>query len=200
MNAFQLQEMYIDDVRDVVIIHLTSFRGFFLSFLGFPFLRELYMGILQDPTGIAFVNYNDKRIVGFIAGTSHPAGFYRRLLHQRWWRFGAAAIPAILRNPLIVPRLLRAFRKPQESASQPDAGTLMSIAVLPEAQGQGLGQALVKVFLEEAKQRGLKHINLTTDRDNNDLVNHFYQKLGFRCYRSFITPEGRPMNEYVIDV
>jgi ribosomal protein S18 acetylase RimI-like enzyme len=63
-----------------------------------------------------------------------------------------------------------------------------------------VGQALVGAFLEEAKQHGLKHVNLTTDRDNNDLVNHFYQEFGFRCYRSFITPEGRAMIEYVIDV
>lgn len=195
-----IRRMGSSDVPSVVQVHLESFYGFFLTFLGPSFLRELYAATLADPSGIGFVAEKEQGIYGFVAGTSQPAGFYQHLLRQRWWRFGVAAIPAILKNPLIVPRLLRAFRKPQESASQPDTGTLMSIAITPEAQGQGVGQALVETFLEEARRRGLKHVNLTTDRDNNDPGNHFYRKLGFRCSMSFITPEGRSMNEYMIDV
>lgn len=43
-------------------------------------------------------------------------------------------------------------------------------------------------------------MDLTTDRDNNEATNSFYQKLGFVCERTFMTPEGRAMNEYVIDL
>src|SRR5204862_7639511 len=53
--AAQLRPMRKDDVRDVVRIHLDAFPGFFLSFLGPAFLRLLYRGILDDPTGIALV-------------------------------------------------------------------------------------------------------------------------------------------------
>ena len=74
----------------------------------------------------------------------------------------------------------------------------MSIAVLPEAQGKGIGQALVWAFLEEAAQRGLRQVDLTTDRDDNETTNRFYQNMGFVCERTFVTPEGRAMNEYVI--
>jgi len=76
----------------------------------------------------------------------------------------------------------------------------MSIAVLPERQGQGIGQALVRAFLSEAARRGLNKVNLTTDRVANDAANVFYQRLGFVCRRHFVTPEGRQMNEYVIDL
>jgi ribosomal protein S18 acetylase RimI-like enzyme len=76
----------------------------------------------------------------------------------------------------------------------------MSVAVAPEAQGRGLGQALVRAFLEEAADRGLKHVDLTTDKNNNDSVNQFYQRMRFRCSRTFVTSEGREMNEYVIDL
>ena len=172
--------MQFDDIETVVKVHLCSFRGFFLSFLGPAFLRELYLAIIGDGSGIAWVFQSGEDIIGFVAGTSQPADFYHRLLRQRWWRFGLAAIPAMFRNPLIVPRLLRTFRKPQESASQPDTGTLMSIAVLPESQRQGVSQVLVGAFLEEAKQRDLKQVNLTTDRDNINPVNHIYRKL-YHC-------------------
>jgi ribosomal protein S18 acetylase RimI-like enzyme len=192
--------MTMADVPEVVNTHLKSFTGFFLSFLGYQFLRELYVGVLKDSAGIAYVYEDQGRILGFVAGTSQPAGFYSRLLLRRWWRFGLASFVPILKNPLIVPRLLQAFRKPQDVSDQPDVGTLMSIAVSPDAQGRGLGQALVRAFLEAAASRGVKYVDLTTDKNDNDSVNQFYRRMGFRCSRTFITPEGREMNEYVIEV
>jgi len=195
-----IRAMNVNDVNAVVKVHLSSFQGFFLTFLGRQFLSELYAGIVVDSTGIAFVYREEDRVLGFIAGTSQPAGFYSRLLNRRWWRFALASLMPILKNPLIIPRLLRAFRKPQDVSNQPDTGTLMSIAVTPEAQGRGLGQVLVKAFLEEAADRGLKHVDLTTDKNNNDSVNQFYQRMGFQCSRTFVTSEGREMNEYVIDL
>jgi len=195
-----IRPMQLVDVKDVVEIHLKSFRGFFLTFLGPRFLSEFYMGILDDPTGLAYVNMEAECVTGFVAGASEPLGFYGRLLRRRWWRFAFSALIPALKNPLIIPRLLRAIRKPQDVFNQPETGTLMSVAVAPESQGQGKGQLLVKTFLKEAANRGLKHVDLTTDKNNNDSVNQFYQRMGFRCSRTFITPEGREMNEYVMDL
>jgi len=76
----------------------------------------------------------------------------------------------------------------------------MSIAVLPAHQGKGIGQALVREFIEIAARRDLRRIDLTTDRTDNDATNRFYRNLGFTCERTFATPEGRQMNVYVIDV
>jgi ribosomal protein S18 acetylase RimI-like enzyme len=190
--------MLFDDIAEVVEVHLKSFQGFFLSFLGARFLYELYSSILDDPSGISFVSFDKDRLTGFVAGTSEPAGFYRRLLRRRWWRFALASIIPILRNPLILPRLWRALRKPQEVSNQAKTGTLMSIAVSPESQRNGFGQVLVRTFLEEAKHRGLESVDLTTDKNTNDHVNQFYRRMGFKCSRTFISPEGREMNEYVI--
>jgi hypothetical protein len=36
------------------------------------------------------------------------------------------------------------------------------------------------------------------DREKTEAKNAFYQCLGFQLARSFVTPEGRWMNEYVI--
>ena len=55
-------------------------------------------------------------------------------------------------------------------------------------------------FSKELSVRGLKCVDLTTDRDNNEQVNNFYRKLGFVCDRTFTTPEGRAMNEYVFNL
>jgi hypothetical protein len=68
------------DVYGVTRVHLASFQGFFLTFLGSRFLSELYAGIVTDPAGIAFVYRKENHILGFIAGMAQPSGFYRRLL------------------------------------------------------------------------------------------------------------------------
>lgn len=195
VRAIQQQDLDI-----VVEVHLKSFRSFFLSFLGAAFLKEFYGGILRDATGIHYLAEIEGKIQGFVAGTTQPAGFYRRLLAQRWWAFGLAALPAAFKNPRIVPRLLRAFSKSAENASLRDTSTLMSIAVLPEAHSRGIGNALVEAFLAEAHQRGSRYVNLTTDALDNDAVNAFYQRQGFHLARKFESPEKRLMNEYMIAI
>lgn len=188
------------DVSAVVKVHITSFPGFFLTFLGPSFLRELYSAIVADSDGISFVAFDGSGINGFVAGTVQPKGFYRRLLRQRWWRFALAAVVPTLKHPAIVPRLLRAFSMPEQVTHETKRGTLMSIAVLPALQGKHIGRALVSTFLDESIRRGLRQVDLTTDRDGNEAANRFYRKMGFVCERSYVTPEGRAMNEYVIDL
>ena len=95
---------------------------------------------------------------------------------------------------------MHAFSKPRQEQVFEKCGLLMSIAVHPECQGQGIGKQLVNAFLEEAHQCGADYVNLTTDAENNDAVNIFYQSIGFNKYRTFTTPEKRIMNEYVIQL
>jgi hypothetical protein len=57
----------------------------------------------------------------------------------------------------------------------------------------------VQAFLAESRQRGLDAVNLTTDGDDNEATNQFYQSTGFSLART-TTPEGRRMNEYLIQL
>ncbi len=179
---------------------MASFQGFFLSFLGPRFLRELYAGILADPSGIAFVFVSAESVTGFVAGSDHLADFYRRLLRGRLFRFFLASIRPVLRRPRIIGRLFRAIQMPSKANVEATCGTLMSIAVAPNAQHMGIGKQLVRAFLEEAAHRNCTQVNLTTDRLENDAVNRFYQELGFSLAGWATTPEGREMNEYRIRI
>lgn len=189
-----------NDILTVVKVHKQSFEGFFLTFLGSAFLSELYRAILIDPSSICFLIEYQDTVVGFVVGTENQAGFYRRLLRNRWWCFAATSVFPLLSRPSIFPRLLRAFSASAAATKVDKCGTLMSIAVLPDTQGSGIGKRLVQAFLQEAANRGLNQVDLTTDRENNEATNNFYKNLGFTCTRSFVTPEGRAMNEYVIDL
>ncbi len=195
-----IRKITINDAKDIVFIHQKSFRGFFLTFLGPNFLRVLYQSISEDPSGIGFIAEVPSGTGAFVVGTTQPNGLYGRLLRKHWWQFGWTVLPAIVKKPSILPRLLRAFDMPGQELPTPKCGTLMSIAVDPSFQGQGLGKQLVVAFLAEAAKRGCTHVNLTTDAIGNEPTIAFYQKIGFDLYRTYTTPEGRRMNEYLIEL
>ena len=195
-----LRKMRSTDLVQVVDVHLASFPGFFLTFLGRRFLALLYEQMQHDDEGVVLVAASADRIEGFVAGVRHQGGFYRRLVKRKKWAFARAAFGAVLCRPAIVPRLVRALQRPAEARQSAADACLMSIAVRPEAAGQRIGQQLVRAFCGEMWQRGAPAVCLTTDRDNNERTNHFYQQLGFQLSSTFVTPEGRAMNEYVISL
>lgn len=200
MNEITIQSMLRDDVKEVTNVHIRSFEGFFLSFLGPRFLYQLYRSIVEDPNGIAYVAKKDGKIVGFAAGSTKTRELYKKMIKRRVFAFAWASFGAFLRKPGILFRLLRAFRMPAEKDVIPNCGTLMSIAVLPEAQGYGIGKELVHIFLEDARHHSVNCVLLTTDRENNEYTNAFYRKLGFSVVRHYETPEGRSINEYFISI
>lgn len=192
--------MVLSDLEAVVEIHLNSFPGFFLTFLGHDFLALLYKSMQSDPECVVLVASSNGQIEGFVAGVMHQGGFYQRLIKRQKWAFALAALGALLRRPAIAPRLLRALKRPADVQQASAEAGLMSIAVRLESEGKGIGKRLVEAFCQELARRGVHAVCLTTDRDNNDRVNHFYQKLGFCLSRSYATPEGRAMNEYIISL
>jgi ribosomal protein S18 acetylase RimI-like enzyme len=188
------------DLEQFVDVHCQSFAGFFLTFLGPRFLRLLYQNIGSDSEGVVLVACSADRVDGFVAGVLQQSGFYRRLIKHHQWAFARASLGAALRKPSIAPRLLRALRRPAEAEDSAADACLMSVAVRPEAEGRGIGQELVKAFCQELSKRGILAVSLTTDHDNNDRVNQFYQRLGFQLHQVFTTQDGRAMNEYVISL
>ena len=196
-----VRRMERKDIDRVVAVHLAGFPGFFLSFLGPRFLALYYSGVCSAPEGIAFVCLNSGgEPAGVVVGSTNPRGFYSRLLKRDWLRFSLASLDAICRKPSAVGRIARALSHPSRNPVGEEVAGLYSIGVLPELQGTGAGRKLVHAFLSEARKKGCRRVFLTTDRDGNDTVNAFYLKIGFHIERQFVTPEGRRMNEYWIDL
>jgi ribosomal protein S18 acetylase RimI-like enzyme len=183
----------------IVKIHLATFKGFFLESLGREFLRELYRGFILEPSGLCLVAIDASgALIGFVAGTTQPEGFFRRLLRHRWYAFVSAGISSLFLHPILVGRkFVFALRyRGEKPLDIPPAALLSSIGVLPEGKRRGIGKTLVASFCEEVRKDGIPIVFLTTDRDSNDAVNNFYLGSGFKLHSSFLKELNRWTNLY----
>ena len=57
---------------------------------------------------------------------------------------------------------------------------ILALAVLPQAQGQGIGKSLLQGLEEEAKRRGYEFIRLNS-ADHRLGAHAFYEKVGYTC-------------------
>jgi ribosomal protein S18 acetylase RimI-like enzyme len=187
------------DIPEIVKLHLASFPGFFLTNLGPQFLTLMYISILHDPQGLSLA-IGGEGLRGFVVGVEDQEAFYCKMKSEKKWQFAWVAIGTVLKHPKLAFRAIRALRLPKEARQSSARACLMSIAVDPLAQGQGVGKQLVTAFWQEMRERGVPAFCLTTDRDHNKATNDFYQNLGFRLVREYRTPEGRWMNEYLMDL
>ncbi len=189
-------------IPEVVDVHMQSFTGFFLTFLGKGFLKQLYTGFMNHPSSGLIVAIEDDKIEGFLAYSDDLSSFYKYLIKRRLIPFAWYAGCAFLKNPKIMFRLLRAFTYSGEAKRTEKYIELSSIGVLPETEGTGIGSGLITALkrkasaLNEDQVEKYKYIKLETDAVDNEGANHFYQKNGFVLNNTYETPEGRKMNEY----
>jgi glycosyltransferase involved in cell wall biosynthesis/ribosomal protein S18 acetylase RimI-like enzyme len=187
-----------EDLAGIVTIHQKAFRHFFLTRLGTTFLRRYYEQVLRYASGIVLVSECNGVLNGFACGFGDPAEFYRSMWRRRM-AFALPAAAALLRNPFLGGHMLNAVRRIQTSATEgpPSSCELSSIAVTPEASGNGLGKDLLRAFLEQSWVRQAQCVYLTTDAAGNEAANALYREIGFQRSRCFQQQKGRWMNEYV---
>lgn len=141
-----------------------------------PFLaRAFFTSSTLEAVALGELVYvaDDGSVLGFIMGSAAPGTLFRRL---------------------------RALVKPCDAERPAGTAMIMSLGMDPSAQGRGMGRALVEAFLAKAGHRGAMRVDLTTDKVDNEVANVFYARLGFRVAREVVTPEGRVLNEPVIDL
>lgn len=177
-------------------LHMAAFPDFFLTQLGLPFLKTLYKGYMEDEnSGIIVAEINGK-LAGFIAYSNEYSKFYKGLLKRHLIRFAFCSLLAVIQHPSFCKRLLGAFKKSDDVKKEEAYVELASICVNPKAGGKGIGSSLIDKLKYITDFAIYEYINLETDACNNDVVNKFYLKNGFQLARSYVTAEGRKMNEY----
>lgn len=177
-------------------IHLNSFQGFFLTTLGFSFLKAYYKTCAKSKDAISICAIDDKtnELVGFSVGCYHSSGFNKNLIIKNLWVYIYQAIIILLTKPLALVRLFNNLGKGKNViADDGNYAELLSIGVLPGKNGLGIGKKLLIKFEAEVIKKGLNKITLTTDADANENVLQFYKKSGYKVFYDFVTYPNRKM-------
>ena len=183
-------------INEIVEIHLNTFQGFFLTFMGRGFLYQMYRSYCEGKKSGLLVAEENGKPLGFLAYSGDLSGLYKYMIKKRLLAFAWYSVGAFLRKPAVFLKLVRAFLKPSESRREESYMELASIGVAPEVKTKGIGSRLVDELKSITDWEEYAYITLETDAVNNEGTNLFYKKNGFVLEREYETSEGRKMNEY----
>ena len=153
--------------------------------MGASFIKAYYNVVLEYQGSIAYVYVGkNNSIEGFVVGFVEPATFYKKFIRSSL-QFVLPTLLAIIQNPKLLIKIFENISRVISSKTGPNSveedkytAELSSIAV--NSYAKGTGSLLTKAFVKDVWSRGLKNITLTTDYEDNDLVNSFYIKQGFK--------------------
>lgn len=183
-------------INEIVQIHLNTFSGFFLTFMGKGFLKQMYSSYCDHINSNIYIATSNGKILGFLSYSSDMSGLYKFMIKKRLIPFAWYAFGAFLRKPKVFFRLIRAFLKPGESKREEKYIELSSIGVNPNEESKGIGTQLIQALINDTDFNEYEYISLETDAINNEKANYFYKKNGFKMHKEYETHEGRKMNEY----
>jgi len=202
MTSKSVRPMKVNDVNSVVEIHQQAFQGFFLEQMGMSFLKAYYRIVLAYSGSVAHVCIReDGFVVGFVVGFIAPKAFYYKLKRSKF-QLMLPILFGVIRNPKLVVKIFENIKRVSDSESvsrktlvDTDTAELSSIAVGSVAKG--VGSLLIDAFIKDVFLRDIVNVTLTTDYENNELVNNFYLKHGF-TKNGVEVRKGRKLWRYIL--
>ena len=185
-----------EKISEIVDIHLNTFVGFFLTDLGKGFLKNLYIGYLEDKNSGILIAVEKNKVIGFLAYSNDYSNFYKNLLKKKIVKFGFYSLISLLKHPIYFNRIIGAFGKSEEVKKSDKYVELASIGVESSFEGKGVGTQLINQLKKITDFNKYKYISLETDAKNNEKVNSFYKSNNFKLFYTYKTKQGRLMNEY----
>lgn len=145
-------------------------------------LGHVYAGPypVADPE-MSFVLADEEGVAGYIVATADTAGF-ERWREQAWWPILREQYP-LVENPqdgtedhVLIGRIHETW--PTDAPVLADFPAHLHIDLLPRAQGQGLGRALIETLAAALRARGVPGVHLGVSADNPGAI-AFYHRVGF---------------------
>lgn len=183
-------------IDEVVSIHLETFTGFFLSFMGRGFLKQMYRSYCEHQQSKLLMAEENGEILGFVAYSSDFSGLYKFMIKNKLPYFAWYSIGAFFRRPSAFLHIISAFLKPGEAKREESYVELSSIGVSPKYKSKGVGSLLISELKKRVDFNKFAYITLETDAVNNEPAIQFYQKNAFVKQRLYKTSEGREMLEF----
>ena len=188
VKVIKAQEIHIPGMAKC---HIKSFPGRFMTEMGYHWLCALYRFFIKHHRGISRVAVDaDGQVIGLaVGGNSHireeflSSALYR-YPHLLLWKF---LNKRLVRRELLQELARKLLRKNAATLSKNTkvpsgkvrSGNLLSICVLPECEGTGVGEKLTESFQLACKAEGYQRLTLSVLTQNSRAI-AFYEKHGWR--------------------
>lgn len=198
----EIKKILKQDLAEVVEVHKNSFNGFFLTELGDKFLATYYNSLIKDQRAVLLGMYDEENLLGFCAGTYLSKGYNTYLIRNNLLSYFIVGIKILFSKPIAIFHLVKNLSKGGNSNIEDNGeyAELLSIAVINNKQGKGIGKKLLLELENEMKLKGCFKLSLTTDFYNNNKVIEFYKGLGYNVYYEFIAYPNRKMYRMIKDL
>lgn len=127
--------------EQIAHLHIVQLEAGFLASLGSAVVERIYRYAAGHPHATVIVSIDDTRVFGFVMGVASQKGFYLHFVIRNVSLLAAA----IAAQPSLIPRVLSGSRQAFGSA-RIDFPELLSIAVAPTVERQGIGTELLRAF------------------------------------------------------
>ena len=180
--------MKVDEVSEVVPVHLEAFAGYMNSRLGVKYVRSFISWFCRAERSIALVAVDETgKVAGYVLGA--PVGYDRKLNRDLLWVAAAGLLghPWLLLRRQIRRAILRRLKvlvgDVHNIASRPKLPeptmSLVGIGVASSAQGTGIGFHLVRAFEHRAQQLGMRSVLLSVYA-SNATARRLYARCGWQ--------------------
>ena len=195
-----IRKATFNDVNEIAKIHLQTFNNFFLSSLAYNFLKLYYKSCLQSEKCVALCAFENDKMLGFAFGSILAKGFHKDIFLNNFLSFFKKGIIIFFSKPKDIIRIIKNFNKNKNKIDDGNYAELLSIGVIPESKGKGVGKQLLNFFEKIIKNYNCNKITLTTDFFKNDIAISFYNSCGYEEFYTFTTYPDRKMFKLIKNI
>jgi ribosomal protein S18 acetylase RimI-like enzyme len=174
-----IRPMLVNDIRQVVEIHIEQFPGSRSTSLGRAYLRKMYRWFVVRQPELSLVILDSDQVIGFAVGAIggygrkifryalgeivlgmllHPRLLFKQKTYQLWQSYLKGLLPAQTRS--------NSRSSGQDVPAARERASLCSIAIARSAQGCGLGKALLGALEDCFREIGVTQVVLSVQSDN----------------------------------
>lgn len=185
-SNIKIRPISIYECNQVAAVHARAFPNRSLTKLGTEAIRRYYVSQMNNTnTCYAFGAIHEGVMIGYIFSgvfTGVLTGFIRR---NKWFLICKVLThPWFIFDPMFRDALKLATQKLIKKPSTPKKPNkekvfvILAIAVEPAQEKKGVGQQLLDLCEEKAREGGFSRMSLTVNPDNHKAI-RFYQKNGW---------------------
>jgi len=161
-----------------------------LSDLGLPMVERYFQIAAADSTviGMAALLSDGKTPVGYVIGSPRPDRLMSWLKNPFPWFLSQMAKLVFSRPATLAQLALSAVSVQGQMGNDPSVIEVSFLGVSPLARGMGLGERLMRAFLDRCRDAGYRSVVLSVEIENRAAL-AMHTKVGFRVIKTF--REGR---------